>query len=65
MVEPESAMVDEGGSTGVNIGGTGLVRCTPAMSVNSVTSESYRANDLCHHHRDFRGNLRTIDLSVP
>ena len=27
---------------GVNIGGTGLVWCTPAMSISSVASESYR-----------------------
>ena len=50
---------------GVNIGGTGLVRCTPALSVSSVTSESYRPNDLCHQHRNYRGNPRTIDLPVP
>jgi hypothetical protein len=51
LVEPESAVVDEGGLAGAwprfaNIGGTRLVRCTPAMSVSSVTSESYRPNDL-------------------
>ena len=32
---------------GMNVGGTGLVRCTPAMSVSSVAPESYRLNDLC------------------
>jgi|SRR5277367_4263106 len=31
---------------GLNIRGTRLVRCTPAMSVGSVASESYRPNDL-------------------
>jgi hypothetical protein len=53
-VEPDSAVVDEGGSTGVRLGvccarlsgtvksilgrgGIGVVRCTPAMSVSSVT----------------------------
>jgi hypothetical protein len=38
LVEPESAVVDE---RRVNIGGIGLVRDTPAMSVSSVASESY------------------------
>jgi len=58
-VEPESAVVDEGGLAGacwglpyppewygevdpwqVSIGGTGLVRCTPAVSVSSTASET-------------------------
>jgi hypothetical protein len=35
------------GLAGVNIGGTGLVRCTLTMSVSSVAPESCKPNDLC------------------
>ena len=36
-------------------GAAGLVRCTPAMSVSSVPSESYGLNGPCRHLRNFRG----------
>ena len=50
---------------GANIGGTAVLRYAPATSVSSVASESYRPNGLCHHLRNFGGNLGTINLSVP
>ena len=42
---------------GVDIGGSGGERCTPAMCVSPAVFESCRLNDLCHHSRNFRGNL--------
>jgi hypothetical protein len=46
LIESASAVVDEDGSAKVLAGfsGTGLVRCTPAMSRHSVASESCRPN---------------------
>jgi hypothetical protein len=54
QVEPGSAMVDEGG-----------LAVAWQESVCFVASESYRPNGLCRHLRNFRGDLGTIDLSVP
>ena len=48
----------------MNIDGTEVVRCTPAMSVSSVASESYRPNDLSRRPRNFRGNLETTDQMI-
>ena len=53
-ISPSGVTVDEGGLAVAWQG-----------SVSSVASESYRPNGLCRHLRSFKGDLGTIDLSVP
>jgi hypothetical protein len=53
-----SSMGESQSLAGVNIGGIGVMRCTPAMSVSSVTSEGYRSDGSMSPPSEFQRNLR-------